>query len=420
MAKVNVILYKQKTLKNGEHPILIRVSHFDKTLKISTGLSSTPERWNAEYQSFIKDKRINPDHLSDNAILIDAKAKAARIIQEFERQRLPWTLKMFEAEFKQKQFVNLGPAAYFESHIEKLKEAGRFGYAETFASTLRILQIFDAKFNKLQFPDIDTDYIRRFDRFLREKRELKDTSISVYMRTLGTLLKAAITDDLLPAQLYPFGGKGYRVSELNTQTRKRFIPIEFLKKINSTPFDDLRLETARRLFLFTFHCRGLNFADAGLLTWEHLQDGINGKNMPIKLLRYTRQKTGKPYEIVINADIQQQLDYLTSLPTVDNFLLPIVTIPGKAGDQLRRHIRERRTKFNDALKDIAKALEFPEPLKNITSYFARHSFAMALRGKGTGIELISEALGHSDIKTTAVYLDSFGRDAVADQTEHLL
>ena len=45
---------------------------------------------------------------------------------------------------------------------------------------------------------------------------------------------------------------------------------------------------------------------------------------------------------------------------------------------------------------------------------------MVLRSKGVGIELISEALGHADLKTTAIYLDSFGREAVADASENLI
>jgi site-specific recombinase XerD len=54
----------------------------------------------------------------------------------------------------------------------------------------------------------------------------------------------------------------------------------------------------------------------------------------------------------------------------------------------------------------------PNP-DQITFYTARHSFATILKKKGHSVELISELLGHSDIKTTQIYLGSFD-DATKD------
>ncbi len=50
--------------------------------------------------------------------------------------------------------------------------------------------------------------------------------------------------------------------------------------------------------------------------------------------------------------------------------------------------------------------------KSITSYFARHSWATIAKRKNVPITLISEGLGHSEIKTTQIYLDSFDDDAL--------
>jgi len=49
----------------------------------------------------------------------------------------------------------------------------------------------------------------------------------------------------------------------------------------------------------------------------------------------------------------------------------------------------------------------------ITFYTARHSFATILKKKGQSVKLISELLGHSDVKTTQIYLGSFD-DATKD------
>jgi site-specific recombinase XerD len=51
--------------------------------------------------------------------------------------------------------------------------------------------------------------------------------------------------------------------------------------------------------------------------------------------------------------------------------------------------------------------------------FGRHSFATVLRNKGVSTEFISEAMGHSNIKTTKSYLAGFEQDAIHKITEAL-
>ncbi|MBD0284845.1 MAG: tyrosine-type recombinase/integrase, partial [Flavisolibacter sp.] len=45
--------------------------------------------------------------------------------------------------------------------------------------------------------------------------------------------------------------------------------------------------------------------------------------------------------------------------------------------------------------------------KKATTYAARHTFSTVLKRSGASTEFIQEALGHTDIKTTEQYLDSF-------------
>ena len=44
-ATVNIICYKQKTLKNGEHPLMIRVAKNGKRKLKSLGISIHPDYW---------------------------------------------------------------------------------------------------------------------------------------------------------------------------------------------------------------------------------------------------------------------------------------------------------------------------------------------------------------------------------------
>lgn len=69
------------------------------------------------------------------------------------------------------------------------------------------------------------------------------------------------------------------------------------------------------------------------------------------------------------------------------------------------------------MKVLASELEIEA---NITTYVARHSFATVLKNSGVNISLISEMLGHTDLKTTQIYLDSFDNKQMESAITNLL
>lgn len=54
------------------------------------------------------------------------------------------------------------------------------------------------------------------------------------------------------------------------------------------------------------------------------------------------------------------------------------------------------------------------------TYTARHSFATILKRSGVDIALISELMGHSDLTTTQIYLDSFDEKQINTAMQHLI
>ena len=59
---------------------------------------------------------------------------------------------------------------------------------------------------------------------------------------------------------------------------------------------------------------------------------------------------------------------------------------------------------NRELKVLGKRIGLAIPL---TTDVARHTYATVLKRSGVNIAIISESLGHSDLATTQIYLDSF-------------
>ena len=81
------------------------------------------------------------------------------------------------------------------------------------------------------------------------------------------------------------------------------------------------------------------------------------------------------------------------------------------------HVLARSRRFNLNLTKLGKVLGI-KTLK-LTSYVSRHTFAMVLQRKRVARELISQALGHTNLETTNVYLDSFETN-VMDEIAKLL
>ena len=140
------------------------------------------------------------------------------------------------------------------------------------------------------------------------------------------------------------------------------------------------------------------------------------KNIVNGRLRYIRQKTGKLIKIGIPQEAIQIIEKYTD--ENNSCLFPILNVKvHKTALQKQNRIHKIRGKVNEVLRILGKRLGVET---NITTYVARHSFASVLKKSGVNIALISEALGHSDLATTQIYLDSFDNEQVDKAMKNLL
>jgi len=84
--------------------------------------------------------------------------------------------------------------------------------------------------------------------------------------------------------------------------------------------------------------------------------------------------------------------------------------------QVRRSLDRLIKRTNDNIKKIAHEVGIE---KTVTTYTARHSFSTVLKRSGVSTEFISESLGHCDLRTTELYLDSFEDDKKKEVAKHL-
>ncbi len=86
-----------------------------------------------------------------------------------------------------------------------------------------------------------------------------------------------------------------------------------------------------------------------------------------------------------------------------------------------RNLRKRQIIDKPTYQELEKRIAEPCEIKtHLTSYVARHSFANVLKNAGINIASISKTLGHSELSTTQIYLDSFENKQFNEAMKHLL
>lgn len=257
--------------------------------------------------------------------------------------------------------------------------------------------------------DIDLRYVRGFDMFL-QKRGCCGNTRKFYFKALRAILNRANAEGVGSVATYPFGRGGFEVSKLEEATAKRYLPAAELSKLKSTTASNPQCEYARKLFLFSYYCYGISFIDMAMLTTAQIKQMEDGDYIVYKRQKIKRQKGVKPISIKITPAIRQLIGSLQAAsPTVDDFLLPIVTRSGYTGERLYMHIRTRYSKYQKYLCLLAEELGIDF---HLTSYVSRHTAAMTLQRNHIPREVISQMLGHADLETTNVYLDSFDNGVI--------
>jgi len=396
MATLKLLLYKSKTLKNGKHPVMIRITH-GKLKYISTGYSSTEDEWDASNSQF---STLKKNRTRLNNLLATKYTEAEDAIIELEKKGKPYTVddiaRKIASDEESAYFLD-----YTRKQIDSLKKAKRLGNAAVYQTIYNIVKEFVNE-KDFTFDELNYKWLNKFETHcLSEKASIN--GVNVYMRTIRALYNKAIKEKVALKELYPF--TEYKIK--HEKPIKRAISLEDIKKIKK-----LRLKKdtfkwhVRNYFMFSFYCMGMSWVDMAYLKLENIKDGR---------ILYKRAKTGKEYSIMVTDKIQEILVLYTAGKKRGDFIFPIILRP-KDPELARKDLKNGIKNYNKYLRKIAEQCKIET---NLTSYVARHSWATIANRKGVHIGIISEGLGHEDIKTTQTYLEGFGSEEL-DQANQMI
>lgn len=227
---------------------------------------------------------------------------------------------------------------------------------------------------------------------------LSVNGLSVHLRGLRTILLNNIKAGRLSKDTYAF--ENYKIKSEATQKRAlRGADFDTFFNADITQYS-FRLQRAHQYFKISYYLLGMNYSDMAHLKLENIDNGR---------IKYKRIKSKRLYDIKISEKLKVLLEPFLLGKGQDDYIFDIAS---KDVDELVQYkrIKQKLKRHNEALKELAQLLGINS--QKLTTYVARHSFATNARGMDIDIPIISQLMGHEDIKTTSIYLDSIENQAI--------
>lgn len=267
-----------------------------------------------------------------------------------------------------------------EAMFERYAKEKGDSYRRMYERTLGKVTTFDAG---ATFDSIDRKWLERFALWLRGDGA-NVNGIAHHMRNLRAVFNFAIEEDV--TNNYPF--RKYRIR--TEQTRKRDMTIEQLRQLRDYPCEPFQRRYVDLFFLMFYLC-GINAGDLLLLKESNINNGR---------IEYYRQKTNKYYSI----RIEPEAEHLINKYKGKTYLLDFMDTNCDYSQVLKRmnqQLKKIGMEYHEGGKWTGEPL-FPD----LSSYYARHSWASIAAEVDVPMDVIAQALGHATpYSTTDIYVN---------------
>lgn len=393
-ASTTIIIDQRRALRNGKFPVKLRVTYNREQQYYPADLSLSVTEFDK-----VKGKNPKGDYKKWKLKLDALEKRANDIIDGMSI----FDFGVFKKSLYADQAVRDDVYANYERIILKLKGDGHIGTASNYTSSLNSLKKFRPK---LTFKDVTADFLNAYQKSLdKEKKSI--TTVGIYLRPLRAVINDAIANGVLPKDYnYPFGNnkkQKYQIPTSRNIKKALTLPeIKLLFNYKSKPAS--WEEKAVDFWIFSYLANGMNIMDIA-----HLRN----KDVNEDFIYFVRAKTKNTNSVVSTISIPLN-DYLKDIIArqrninrdPNELLFPIIN-PKDSLEKQRASVQQFTKMINKYIKLVADSVGLN---KEITTYYARHSFSTVLKRSGANIQFISEALGHSSTNTTKAYLDSFEDD----------
>ncbi len=413
--KIRIVQDKRRKLQNGKYPIKIRAynSGTKKEKRITTGLEMFEKDFNTCWKNGKREDQLKGNDKINFQKLYVLHARAEEAVSSLDY----FDFKEFENRLRRKSSDKTNVSYHFSNTIKRFKEKGRIGAASSYNSALISLTKFHrvrtkSNNSQLSFLEINPKWLEDYEDYMVDDQERSITTVAIYTRTLRVIFNNAISSKDLDKKYYPFGRGKYEIPE-ERKVKKSLSQSQVGQMYNAKlpPLQD----RARNYWFFSYSTNGMNFKDMAMLKFANLnQDEVSYYREKTKVKKRSNKKK---IVVKLNSISTKIIDlYRNEQEDSDNYIFPILE-KGDKPEIIFRKVNNFIRSINQQLKHIAKDLDFPD---GFSTYWARHSFATNMINIGASIEMISEALNHSDTKVTQHYFDGFEEATKSEMMEKLI
>ena len=471
LPSISAILYLSKTLANGEHPIMLRVSYNGQRKYKSLGFSCSEKLWNNKKQEV---RLGHPMALNMNTIIRNEIDKANKFVMSLEVQE------DYSANSIIKAITKTAPTKHtlfslFEERIDYFANTTqKHNTATGYRTLLNVIKRFNNN-EDVELFDITKGWVKNFESYLRTK--YTDNSIRKFFDCLKALMNYAIDHEYIkesPLTNYKF------TKELDCRTRKKALSVTEITTLMQyyhdtygwyiekkrpnlektkvhywnqkfkprgttklTPMDAEQFALA--LFLCSYLLQGLALVDLAKLkrkdfkiievanTKKWMEDaaehGTDYANLNKETIQYyeintRREKTNHPTRII--CEVENLWPYLNAFDSLilgaeDEDELEEYVFPIYDKDNDDEYVKFGRMRYAIYLVNVnlRRVAEKAGIRSDITFYAARHSYASNLYHANVPVGLIAQNLGRNpaDIET---YLKEFDDDNIIAANEKAL
>lgn len=363
------------------HNLRINICQHTKTAAYPLGIKLERHQWEPKTLSIIN----HPEAKFWNNYINKRKVEIDTLILKLEDEDAQKLAAMSATEIRDYLVSKLSPADT-PKKVQKPKEdpntflkwfdrftarkSGRTNGIYTATRNRLVAWLGEEKLGKVKFEDIKISWLEDFEDFLSQTAGVNANAI--HFRNIRAVVNYAIDNEV--TSYYAF--RRFKIK--SEKTRKRNFDIDTLRRIFKHTCDEEWQQKYLDFFKLSFMLIGINVVDlCGL------------KKITQGRVEYLRAKTHRPYSIKVEKEAREIIDRYAGKELLVNFCESFANY---------RHFYNNLCK---GLKEIKGQLE----LEELTTYWARHSWATIARKLGVSKDTIALALGHGSHDVTDIYIE---------------
>lgn len=261
--------------------------------------------------------------------------------------------------------------------------------------------------------DVTEEFVQAWIAYMRKthkkatKQEISVNTLGMYIRAIRALYNYAVSKKLV-VDTHPFAG----VLESAPRQKTSVSSADWMKFTNYKPEKDSNLEFAHDFALLSFALAGANIKD--ILSFRN-------SNIDGDFIKFTRAKTERVGTGITLPLIGVTKTIIEKYGIINPKKPNAYIFPFFNEDMTEKALYYKRDsilkKVNNGISEICDALDI-EPF---TTYNIRHTFAVLSRDKkGLTVEKLSKLLGHKNVTTTQIYLNSITQELMDDTKDFLV